>query len=208
MAPDAPPLRIDVWSDFVCPFCYIADLRLQQLERARPLHVIWHAFQLRPPGAPDMTPEKRAAIEASRPRLAAEVRREFGVELRPGPIGTRTHAAHALHRYAEGNGHGEAMRAALLRAYWLQAQPIDDADVLRALAVEAGLEADAPQRALDDEASVAAVERDMRMADGFGIGSVPTLIFGEQYLVQGAQPYAVFEHAAAMASEPRVSEAR
>ncbi|GAP66671.1 DSBA oxidoreductase [Mizugakiibacter sediminis] len=205
MAHDAPPLRIDVWSDFVCPFCYIADLRLQQLGRARPLRVIWHAFQLRPPGAPGVTPEKRAAIEASRPRLAAELRREFGVELRPGPVGTRTHAAHALHRYAVGNGRGEAMRAALMRAYWLEAQPIDAADVLRALALEAGLDADAPQRALDDETSMAAVERDMRLADGFGIGGVPTLIFGEQYLVQGAQPYAVFEHAAAMADGARAA---
>lgn len=205
MAHDVPPLRIDVWSDFVCPFCYIADLRLQQLQRVRPLHVLWHAFQLRPPGAPDMTPEKRAAIEASRPRLAAELRAEFGVELRPGPIGARTDAAHALYRYAEGSGRGEPMRAALIRAYWLQAQPIDDPDVLRTLAVDAGLEADAPQRALDDEASVAAVERDMRMAESLGIGSVPTLIFGEQYLVQGAQPYAVFEHAAAMANGMRAT---
>ena len=91
--PDHPPVRVDIWSDFVCPYCLIGALRLDQLAEKQPIEPIWHAFMLRPPGSPGMTAEKRAMIEAYTPKISAQIRDEFGLDVRRGPIGAQTFAA-------------------------------------------------------------------------------------------------------------------
>ena len=67
-------VRVDVWSDFVCPFCYIGALRLAQLDRQRPLDIHWHAFQLRPAGAPPMDDAKRRMIAEHTPKTHSRAR--------------------------------------------------------------------------------------------------------------------------------------
>ncbi|HJT96856.1 MAG TPA: DsbA family protein, partial [Rhodanobacteraceae bacterium] len=113
------PIRIDVWSDFVCPFCFIGSLRLDQLAEKRPIDVIWHAFMLRPPGAPAMTDEKRAMIAAYEPKVRAQIREEFGLDIERGPVGAQTFAAHHAMKQAVREGRGAAFHDAVLRAYWL-----------------------------------------------------------------------------------------
>lgn len=187
------PVRVDVWSDFVCPFCLIAALRLQRLAGERPLDVNWHAFLLHPPGAPPMDEAKRAMIERHQPVLRAQLLDEFDLELARGPLGVDTVPAHRAARLAEREGLGNALTDRLLRAYWLEAADLSDAATLRRLAREAGVQGDplAADADLDQR-----VGEDLAFAERHGFRSVPTLVFGQRLLVSGAQPYEVFAGAA------------
>lgn len=190
------PVRIDVWSDFVCPYCLIGSLRLEQLAEKQPIETVWHAFMLRPPGSPGMTAEKRAMIEAYTPKISAQIRDEFGLDVRRGPIGTETFAAHHAMKHAERSGHGAAFHDAVLRAYWLDAADISDRDVLRKIGEPFDLKFDDDLLAGREAATAEAVQTDVAQAAAYNIHGVPAFIFGNRYFVSGAQPLELLDRAA------------
>ncbi|MBS0584285.1 MAG: DsbA family protein [Proteobacteria bacterium] len=192
-------LRVDTWSDFVCPFCFIGALRLDQLAGQRPLDLHWHAFQLRPAGAPPMDAAKRRMIAEHTPRLAAQMREEFGLDIERGPLDIDTRAAHRLFAAADAAGKGAAIHDALFRAYWLRGEDISDPQVLAALAAQHGIDGAAAISGgnADCERSVAA---DVAQAAQYGFQGVPAIVFGQKYYVSGAQPLAVFAQAAEQAA--------
>jgi predicted DsbA family dithiol-disulfide isomerase len=195
------PLRVDVWSDFVCPYCLIGSLRLDALAKTQPIDVAWHAFMLRPPGAPPMTAEKRAMIAEHTPKLAAQIRDEFGIDIARGPLGTQTFAAHHATKQAEREGRGREFHDAVLRAYWLRAEDISDAAVLRELGEPFGLSFDDDVLAGREPDTALAVSTDIEQAQAFNIRGVPAFVFGNRYFVSGAQPLDVLAKAAAAACE-------
>jgi predicted DsbA family dithiol-disulfide isomerase len=199
------PVRIDVWSDFVCPYCFVGSLRLDELAKTRPIETIWHAFMLRPPGSPGMTPEKRAMIEAYGPKIAAQIKADFGLSIERGPIGAQTFAAHHATKHAEHAGRGAAFHDAVLRAYWLRGEDIADHDVLRRIGATLDLEFDDDILAGREPTTADAVRTDIEQAAGYGIHGVPALIFGNRYFVSGAQPLELFERAADAASGASVA---
>ena len=192
-------LRVDVWSDFVCPFCFIGALRLDQLAGQRPLDLNWHAFQLRPAGAPPMDAAKRKMIAEHTPRLAAQMREEFGLDIARGPLDIDTRAAHRLFAAAQAAGKGSKVHDALFRAYWLQGQDISDPAVLAAVAAEQGFEGGSAISG-SDAASERAVAADVAQAAQYGFQGVPAIVFGQKYYVSGAQPLSVFAQAAEKAA--------
>ena len=94
-------------------------------------------------------------------------------------------------KYAEAQGVGPAYHDAVMRAYWLEAQSIEDLDVLAGIAVAIGLDRDGFLAALDDEEVEQTVLNDIAWAHTNGINGVPALVFQGKYLVSGAQPYDV-----------------
>jgi len=186
-------VRIDVWSDFGCPFCFLAAASLERLRKEAEVEIHWHSFQLRPPGAPAMPPEVRAMVEKERQHVAQVARTQYGLELRPGPVGFNTRPAHVGEKYADAQGKGDDFHNAVMKAYWQEARSIDDAEVLKALADKIGLSGDALAVSWEDSAFAAAVDSDRVQAALNGITSVPTLLFAEQYIVVGAQPYQVLK---------------
>jgi predicted DsbA family dithiol-disulfide isomerase len=195
-SPTHPPVRVDVWSDFVCPYCLIGALRLDQLAEKQPIEPIWHAFMLRPPGAPPMTAEKRAMIEAHTPKLGAEIHDEFGLDIERGPIGAQTFAAHHAMKYAERRGRALAFNDAALRAYWLHGEDLGDPAVLRRIGATLDLAFDDDVLEGRDSATAEAVRSDIALAESYGIRGVPAFLFGNRYYVSGAQPLALLERAA------------
>lgn len=193
------PLRVDVWSDFVCPFCFIGALRLEQLAAQRPLDLHWHAFQLRPAGAPPMDAAKREWITGHTPQLAAQMREEFGLDIDRGPLDIDTRAAHRLFAAAQAAGKGAQMHDALFRAYWLQGEDISDANVLAAIAATLDFDATAAISG-SDQTSERSVAADVAQAAQYGFQGVPAIVFGQKYYVSGAQPLAVFAQAAEKAA--------
>ena len=188
-------LRVDIWSDFVCPFCFIGALRLEQLAAQRPLDLHWHAFQLRPAGAPPMDAAKRRMIAEHTPKLAAQMREEFGLDIDRGPLDIDTRAAHRLFAAAQAAGKGAEIHDALFRAYWLHGEDISDPDVLAAIATKHGFDGTAAISG-SDQASEQSVAADVAQAAQYGFQGVPAIVFGQKYYVSGAQPLAVFAHAA------------
>ncbi|HEX7916414.1 DsbA family oxidoreductase [Rudaea sp.] len=192
-------LRVDIWSDFVCPFCFIGALRLEQLGKQRPLDLHWHAFQLRPAGAPPMDAAKRRMIAEHTPKLAAQMHEEFGLDIDRGPLDIDTRAAHRLFAAADAAGKGAEMHDALFRAYWLHGEDISDPSVLATIAAKQGFDGAAAISGSDgvSERSVAA---DVAQAAQYGFQGVPAIVFGQKYYVSGAQPLAVFAQAAEQAA--------
>jgi predicted DsbA family dithiol-disulfide isomerase len=190
------PVRVDIWSDFVCPFCLIGALRLDQLAKKQPIEPVWHAFMLRPPGAPPMTAEKRAMIETHTPRLAAQIHEEFDLDIDRGPIGAQTFAAHHAMKHAERYGRALAFNDAALRAYWLGGEDLGDHAVLRRIGATLDLAFDDDVLEGRDPATAEAVRSDIALAESYGIHGVPAFLFGNRYFVSGAQPLALLERAA------------
>jgi len=144
---------------------------------------------LRPRGAPPISAQYRASIESKRPALYERARTDYGLEMNPGPFGIDSRPALVGVKYAESQGIGNAFHDAVLKAYWQEAQAIDNLDVLTGIAVSTGLEADGFRAALADPAFVEAVDDDIAQAAAYGLQGVPALIFAEKYLVPGAVPY-------------------
>lgn len=194
------PLRVDIWSDFVCPFCFIGALRLEQLAAQRPLDLHWHAFQLRPAGAPPMDAAKRSMIAEHTPKLTEQMREEFGLAIERGPLDIDTRAAHRLFAAAHDAGKGAEMHDALFRAYWLHGQDISDANVLSAIAEQEGFDGAAAISGSDADSELS-VATDIAQAAQYGFHGVPAIVFGQRYYVSGAQPLNVFAQAAEKAAE-------
>jgi predicted DsbA family dithiol-disulfide isomerase len=190
------PVRVDVWSDFVCPFCLIGSLRLEQLAAKTPIEPVWHAFMLRPPGSPPMTAEKRAMIAEYTPKISAQIRDEFGLVVERGPIGAQTFAAHHAMKHAAQHGKAIAFNDAVLRAYWLRGEDIADHEVLRRIGATLDLSFDDAVLEGREPVTAQAVSDDLAHAQAYNIHGVPAFIFGNRYFVSGAQPLELLERAA------------
>lgn len=168
---------------------------LEKLVAAPPeqahIDVTWRSFELRPKDAPPISPEYRARIEAARPQLYATAREQYGIEMNPGPFGIDSRPALIGAKAAEAQGVGPAYQAAVMRAYWLDAQDISHRDVLADIAVVVGLDRDEFLAALATTEFVEQVDGDIELARRYGLSGVPALVFDHQYLVSGAQPLPV-----------------
>lgn len=158
--------------------------------------VRWRSFELRPPGAPPISPDYRARIEAGKPRLAQIAREVYGLDLNPGRVDGGSRSALIGAKFAEAAGAGDAYHTAVFRAYWQQERQIDDRAVLADIATEVGLDRQAFLAALDDPAYLSQVLADEELAYRYGLGGVPALVFADKYLISGAQPYETLARAA------------
>jgi protein-disulfide isomerase-like protein with CxxC motif len=137
---------------------------LARLQKEYDVAITWRAFELRPRAAPPISPEYRARIEAGRPRFAAMAREQYGLEINAGPFGIDSRPALIGEQYAVTQGCGDAYHDAVADAYWLQAQSIDNREVLADLAESVGLERAAFRSALDAPEYAEAVDADIAWA--------------------------------------------
>ena len=164
---------------------------LEKLKQAYDVEVAWHSYELRPAGSPPIPAEYLARIKAAEPRLLNMAREQYGLELNRGPMGISSRAALIGAKVAEAQGKGLEYHDAMFRAYWQRANNIGDVEVLAEIAHSIGLEREAFVAALGDDRYVAQVDDDIEQAYAYGLTGVPALIFGQRYLVSGAQPYEV-----------------
>lgn len=188
------PVQMDVWSDFVCPYCYAMSLSLEELQDTHPATIRWHAYELRPEGSPPMPAAYRERIEQSRPALEQMFREQHGVEIQHGPFGIVSRSAHVAHAWANAQDEaaGQKFHELAFRAYWMDGADVSSLNVLRACASAAGLDADAMEAMLDDPAQRAPFENDVsadvEQAYAMSLRGVPALIIEHRYLVPGAVP--------------------
>jgi predicted DsbA family dithiol-disulfide isomerase len=120
-------------------------------------------------------------------------REQYGLEINAGPFGIDSRMALIGEQYALTQNRGDAYHDAVADAYWLQAQSIDNREVLADIAESVGLERAAFMSALDTPEYDQAVEAEIAWARANEISGVPALVFDEKYLVVGAQPYPALE---------------
>jgi predicted DsbA family dithiol-disulfide isomerase len=208
-------VKVEIWSDVVCPWCYIGKRRFESaLARLdRPVEVEWKSFELNP-DAPvrrgstaehlarkyGLTPDQVAAMNERTTALAAAEGLEYHLDETQGG---NTFDAHRLLQLAKSRGIGGEMKERLLRAYFTESEPIGEREVLVHLGEELGL-ADAGE-VLASDAFAREVRADEHEARLFGINAVPFFVIDRYYAVEGAQPPDVILGALTRAVAPQVA---
>jgi len=203
-------MRIEIWSDVVCPWCYIGKRRLEKalsgFDHADEVEVVWRSYQL-DPGAPveptesttDMLARKYGQTPEGARRMQDRVEAvaaEEGLLYRLGEtLHLNTVDAHRLIHLALEQG-GPALQGqvkeALLDAYFVRGRNVADHAVLREVAVGAGLDAARVDEVLAGSELTDAVWEDISRAQAYGATGVPFVVVDERYGVSGAQPAEVF----------------
>lgn len=205
------PLKVTVFSDYICPFCYVGDARLDKLKEHFDLVVDWSFFEIHPDnpagGKPvselGYPPEQWQRMMKNLETMAAA----DGLELAPRSFTTNSHRALLLAEAAKDLGAEtfEQLHKRLFTAYFAEQKNIGDEKVLREIAREAGIPNDAVDRALTDEAYERRLEQQQARAAMLGVQGVPGFLFGK-YFVSGAVPVETLITAAEYATGKRTPE--
>ena len=196
-------MQVEVWSDVVCPWCYIGKRKLEtalsRFAHADQVEVVWRSFQLDPsvpeghtePTLPALAAKYGRSVEemAQMQRRVEDVAAGEGLEyhLAEGVSGNTLLAHQLLHLAAE-HGLGAAMKERLLHAYFTEQRSVFDVDALVPLAVEVGLAEDEVRAALGDRRYLPAVREDIETARALGATGVPFFVVDRTYGAAGAQP--------------------
>ena len=193
-------IKLDIFSDPVCPWCYLGKANLARALEAHPGHafeVEWHPFQLNP-DMPAEGVDKHDYLVArlgSAAKLAqvhqhlAETAAKAGVVMNPD-VPQRipnTLNAHRLIHWAGLEGRQAAMVSALMRAYWVEGRDIGDGSVLADLGAEAGMDRAVVVRLLASDADLDLIRAREAHARARGVAAVPTFMIANQYVLSGAQ---------------------
>lgn len=179
--------KLIVYSDFICPFCYIGKVNAEKVKEAFPdLEVEWREYELHSEGDP--VPD-RAYLEQA-VQMVRNLADQYGIKMNPEVIlevTTSSRKALLGFLHAKEHGQGEAYRDAVFEAYWLQKRDIGDLAVLKEIAGEVGLDTEAFARDIEAETHLPQLKEEQKEAQARGISGVPTYIYGEMQTV-GAQP--------------------
>jgi len=197
---DQTPVRIDVVSDVVCPWCFIGKRRLEKalaLKPDVPVEVHWHPYFLNDWVPPEGmaredylttkfgSPERYSGIAQRVTAAAAEEGLTYAADrMKRQP---NTTDCHRLIRWAGGIGKSAEMKQKLMDLYFSEGADLTNRAVLLQAATEVGLDADDVREALASDADVEDVTREAQSAKEAGIEGVPCFIFAGRYAVSGAQ---------------------
>lgn len=209
-------MRIDVWSDYVCPFCSLGErnlsLALADFPGRDEVEIIWRAFQLNPEA--EQNPQESmvdslarskgtpvAQIEGMMQQLANQAAQvELDFNWREG-VNANTWDAHRVGQFAREQGVGPAWDAVVKEGFLSLGRNVADHDTLRGFAGQVGLDVTAVDRILTSGDYTAEVNADLETARQIGVQGVPFFVFDGRLAVSGAQPVEVFTRALAQAAE-------
>ena len=207
-------MRIEVWSDIACPFCYIGKRRLEGALARFPhrdeVRIEWRSFQLQPQLVTDPSRRLNEFLAQSKGLSLAQVAQMQAHVRAMGEsegihfamdrvVVANTFTAHRLLQFAQAEGAGDAMKDRLLEAYFTEGANVDDSDTLVALATDVGLAAERVAPLLASDAFADDVRRDLAEARQLRISGVPFFLFDRAYAIGGAQPPELFDQALARA---------
>ncbi|SPF76247.1 hypothetical protein ALP8811_01249 [Aliiroseovarius pelagivivens] len=199
-------IRLDIFSDPICPWCYIGKTRLDYALETRPDHpfqVHWHPFQLNP----EMPPEgmdrrtylenkfggQEKAVKAYLPVIEEAAASGVEINLEAIKRTPNTMNAHRVIHWAGLESKQNAVVDRLFRAYFVEGRDIGENDVLCDVAAGAGMDGEMVARLLSSSADASdLLARDMD-ARSKGVNSVPTFLIANQHVVPGAQPIKLWQ---------------
>jgi predicted DsbA family dithiol-disulfide isomerase len=196
-------MNVEIWSDVVCPWCYIGKRRFETALAAfahrDDVDVVWRSFQLDPNAAAtsDADPIERLAAKYGMSRADAEAA-QARVTANAATVGLDFHLdkartgntfdAHRLIHYAHEAGKQDALKERLMAGYFVEGEAIGEAEVLVRLATDVGLDGPAARDVLESGAFSAEVRHDEAEARQIGITGVPFFVIDRAYGISGAQP--------------------
>ena len=203
-------MQVEIWSDVICPWCYIGKRRFEMalagIAQRENVHVIWRSFEL-DPDAPrqregtleEMLAKKyrvslqqAAGMNARVTALAKEVGLEYRLSIaRPG----NTFDAHRLLHFADSKQLGDRASERIMHCYFSEGMEVGDRAELARIAPEFGIAESDALAMLESDAYSKEVRADEARAAAFGINGVPFFLFDEKATISGAQPVEVFAKA-------------
>lgn len=200
-------MKIEIWSDFVCPFCYIGKRRLEialnKFEHKDEVELVFKSFEL-DPSSKKKYDENIHEIIAKKYGISVEQAKASNNQIidQAKAIGlnynfddlipTNTFDAHRLSHYAKSQGKMNELSERLLKAYFVDSLNISDYKVLANLADEVGLKSEEVLKILETDKYGAEVRKDEESASKLRISGVPYFVFNNKYSVSGAQPSELF----------------
>jgi predicted DsbA family dithiol-disulfide isomerase len=201
-------LTVEIWSDVVCPWCYIGKRRFEAAVAQFPHEVeyTWRSFELDPSAPPTrehgatehlaakygMSLDQARASHAQMTELAAQEGLEYHFDKARGG---NSFDAHRLIHLAAAHGRQDEAKERLMRAYFTEGVAIGDREQLVALSADIGLDPDETRGVLESDAYADAVREDELLARRIGIQGVPFFVLDRRYGVSGAQPAEVLVQA-------------
>jgi predicted DsbA family dithiol-disulfide isomerase len=203
-------MKVEIWSDVMCPFCYIGKRRFEEALRVFPhagdVQVEWKSFQLDPSLRKTtgksineyLAERKGMSIEQARQlndqvtRVAADAGLHYDFDK---AVVAPSFDAHRFSHLASARGLGDAAEEALFKAYFTEGKDISDKATLVQLGLDIGLEAALVSDMLDGDAYAAEVHADITEAAQLGARGVPFFVLDRKYAVAGAQPSDTFSGA-------------
>lgn len=200
-------MKVEIWSDVMCPFCYIGKRRfekaLQQFPRKEDIEVEWKSFQLNPHLVTDphknineyLSEAKGWTLAYARQVNAqvANMAREEGLNYDfDRAVVANSFDAHRLIQLAKTQGKGAEMEERLFKAYFTEGKNIADHATLLKMGTDADLDPAAIQQVLESNEYAEAVENDIYESQQIGVRGVPYFVFNDKYAVSGAQATETF----------------
>ena len=204
----AQKMKVDVWSDVVCPFCYIGkrhyEAAMAKFAHAADVETEWHSFQLNPDFKAPAQPENIYAFLARVKNIPYDqsVKMHQQVAVMASAAGLHynfdkvvpagTFAAHRVLQMAKKKGVGARAEEALFKAYFTEGRNLNSTDELATIAAGTGLDAQAVKQMLAGKEYAADVQADIDEATRLGVSGVPFFVFHHRFAVSGAQPADTF----------------
>lgn len=200
-------MKIEVWSDVSCPFCYLGKHKFEKALAQFPdkafIELEWKSFQLNPDleTNPDITvyeylssekglePAEVKQMTDYATQAAAKVGLDYNFDK---VVVANTFKAHRMLHYAKEQGLQNEVKERLLKAYFTEGENVDDTPALIRLGKESGLDAGSLKEILENGTYTTEVQADVKEAQQLGIHSVPFFVFNRKHAVNGAQDTAVF----------------
>ncbi|GAA1835404.1 DsbA family oxidoreductase [Agromyces salentinus] len=215
------PIKIDIWSDIACPWCYIGKRHLEAgLEAlgadAPDVEIEYHSFELSPDTPLDfegstveyLADRKGMPVERVEQMLehVTGVAANAGLEYHFEKVAhTKTLKAHELLHFAKANGKQLELKERLLKAYFVEGGRVNRIDELVGFAEEVGLDGAAAREALESGRYADGVQADIAQAGAYGINGVPFFVIDGKYGISGAQPAEVFSQAISQVAGERAA---
>lgn len=207
-------LQIEVWSDVICPWCYIGKRRLEQALASHdgPVLISHRAFQLDPSALSEgrrtvevlahkyqVSEQQASSMMASVTSAAAEVGLDYHLDqTRSG----NTRDAHRLVLWAQEQGAAQPLLESMYAGYFTMGLPVFTVDDLLPFVAGVGLDTEQARAMLSSDALALQVQQDQQLASSLGASGVPFFVFNRAYGISGAQPLEVFQQTIAQASTP------
>jgi predicted DsbA family dithiol-disulfide isomerase len=203
-------MKIEIWSDVMCPFCYIGKNNFEQALEKLPfkdeVEIEWKSFQLDPTLDPKETKNTMEYFREKKGFPEAQAQQMIGQVLQMGKgagidfnfekaLITNTFSAHKLLHLAKKHNKTTEMEEALFIAHFIDGKNVGDLETLIALAESLNIDKEEARQALTSEEFNDEINQDILEAKNNGVSGVPFFILNGKYAVSGAQPVELFENA-------------
>lgn len=182
-------LTIDVWSDYLCPYCYVTSRSLAVLKQRYDIDLRYHLFEIKRTEPVERLDKRSTLIDVLRPTGSMYHQHDPLLKLKQGPTDISSRPALIATLVAGSHGRMHHYYHRVMRAYWEEGRAIDRTSVLVQLAADVGLDRYTFSRDLRAQHYSSALAADLNDAHYRDIEHVPTLVFEADVTLTGAQPY-------------------